>query len=230
MGKIDKLYVREIRNNLGRFPVWPPYRKVTLGAVGFYNGRRATFEWKHNLTDFGISLPPVDVEPKSGELYTSEGAVAYAFSTTATKIGEATFNFSRNAAVAVRSQSLQIHSLPTGKLEKAIAQAIALGLQWNRKWVIVTELYHATSFTALISSSKKSSAKLVTAIPITTTTFDIADPKLGISLTSSNKLHYQAIAETAVDPFFNVDTLVFPENGQPILKKYGEPRGWGWFG
>jgi hypothetical protein len=229
MGKVDKLYVREIRDNLGRFPVWPPYRKVTLGAVGFYNGRRATFEWKHNLSDFGITLPTPDVvENKSGEFYTSDDAVSFSFSATAANIGEASFAFARNAAVAVRSQSLQIHSLPTGKLEKAIAAAIAGGLKWNRNWVIVTELYHATSFTTLISSGKKSDAKLVTSVPITSGTFDIADPTLGISLAVSNKLHYQAIAETAVDPFFNVDTLIFPDNGDPVLKKYGEPRWW-WF-
>jgi hypothetical protein len=228
MGKIDKLYVREIRDNLDRFPVWPPYRKVTLGEVGFYNGRQSTFEWKHHLTDFGITLPSTDIENKSGEFYTSEDAVSYAFSTTASKIGEATFEFARNAAVAARSQSLEIHSLPTGKLEQEIVKAIDGGLKWNRSWVVVTEIYRATSFTALISSGKSSSATLVTSVPISAGTFDIADPTLGISLTSAKKLHYQSIAETAVEPFFNVDTMIFPDHGTPFLKKYAAQRRW-WF-
>ena len=56
MSKVPKRYVREIRDNLGRFPIWPLVDDVPLGSIGFFSGRRAAFSWKRSLADFGINL------------------------------------------------------------------------------------------------------------------------------------------------------------------------------
>lgn len=177
MAKINEIYVREIRDDLGRYPTWPPNQKPILGRIGFYNGRRAYFDWKHDLASLGVSLPTPQVGNQVGEFYASKNAVSYKYSTSAAKLGEASFKFGRSGAIAARSNALEQIYLPIGPLEAAIVRAITSNkLKWNKDWVIVTAIYRAASYTALISSSKKCSASLSTSVPISGSAFDIADP------------------------------------------------------
>jgi hypothetical protein len=57
--------VREIRDELGRYPNWPIGHAIDLGQVGYYDGRNAEFDWRNTLTGLGRSasagvgeLPP----------------------------------------------------------------------------------------------------------------------------------------------------------------------------
>lgn len=227
MAKIDEIYVREVRDDLGRYPTWPPNKKPVLGRVGFYNGRRASFDWKHDLASLGVSIPTPEVENHTGEFYASKNAVSYKYSTSATKFGEASFKFGRGGAVAARSMALELVTLPIGPLETAIINAIASKkLNWNKHWVIVTAIYRAASYTALISSSKKCNARLSTSIPISGPAFDIADPHLGVTLTASDDLYYQTIAEAGAEPFFQIHKLIFRDKSPLYLKEYGAQRSW----
>ncbi|HEV7473530.1 MAG TPA: hypothetical protein VGN90_05755 [Pyrinomonadaceae bacterium] len=227
MAKINEIYVREIRDNLKRFPVWPPGQKPFLGQVGFYNGRRASFDWKTDLAALGLTMPAPQVGHNQSEFYSSKNAVSYKYSLSAANLGEASFKFGRSGAIAARSKDMELVSVPIGPLEKELAKAIANNrLNWNKKWVIVTAIYRASSYTALISSSNRSTASLSTSLPITGLYFDIADPKLGVAVTASEYLHYQTVAEAGAEPFFQIHKLFFQDNGQHYLKPYGMDRGW----
>jgi hypothetical protein len=227
VANINEIYVREIRDQLKRFPVWPPNKKVVLGQVGFYNGRKASFDWKTDLASLGVKAPAPQVGSHSHESYHSKNAVSSKYSLSATHLGEAAFSFGRSGAIAARSRDLELISLPIAPLEKELARLIANNkLNWNRKWVIVTAIYRTSSYTALISSNNRSSASLSTALPITGPSFDIADPKLGVAVTASKYLHYETVAQAGAEPFFEIQKLLFQDDGHPYLKPYGVDRGW----
>jgi hypothetical protein len=168
-------------------------------------------------------LPKEVVSNHANEFYSSKNAVSYKYSMSAAKLGEASFQFGRSGAIAARSRDLELVSLPLGPLEQELSRAINNNrLQWNKKWVIVTGIYRAGSYTALISSSRRSNASLSTSVPISGLAFDIADPKLGVALTMSEYLFYQTVAELGAEPFFQIHRLIFQDNGQHYLKEYGK--------
>jgi len=59
MAKIEEMYVRKTRDELGRYPTWPVQREISLGIIGFHNGRKATFDWKTSLVKLGINIDPL---------------------------------------------------------------------------------------------------------------------------------------------------------------------------
>jgi len=226
MSIIPKIYVHEIRDALGRFPNWPLNQQISLGQVGFYNGRRATFAWRTTLSKLGINLPTQEEHELSADLYHTKNAVVLKFSVTVDKNSEASFSFGKSSAIATQSYSLSFKSLPLGDLESELLVAIKdEKIVWKKDWVIVTGIYHTKAFTLLISGAKKSVVNIATAVPINATGFNIADPSLGLGISYSKLMHYEAVATKAIEPFMQIHTLSFPRKKKPFLKSYGK-KGW----
>jgi hypothetical protein len=222
MAKIPKQYIREIRDKLGRFPIWPLVDNVPLGSIGIFNGRMAAFSWTNSLADFGISLKATAGGPQISELYTSGNVVNFRFGLGAADIGEAKFGFRRAGAVATQSYKLTLSALPLDRLETELLNKISTGeITWNKRWVIATRIFAAKSFTALISGGRRSKAELATQVPVNGLGFNIADPTLSIGIAAGAQMEYQAVAEGGLEPYFQIHTLAFPIRGDPYLKLYG---------
>jgi hypothetical protein len=222
MARIPKAYVREIRDALGRYPTWPPNTPLTLGQIGIYRGRAATFEWRTSLVSLGVDLTPHPATNQINELYSTKNAVQLRFVANSAGQGEASFGFRRAGAVATQTHGLQFSSLPLDLLEAALLTAINSGqLRWNKRWLVVTGLFQAASFTALISSSRRASASITATAPGAPIVFNIADPAIGLRLSHFDQIAYQAVAERDLQPYFCVHRLAFPLNGHPRLKPYG---------
>jgi hypothetical protein len=222
MASVAKIYVRQLRDDLGRFPKWPPTQPVQLGQIGFYLGRKARFDWRTSLTNLGIDLTPSGGREEADELYATKKGVDFRFSLAAGNLGRAQFSFHKNAAVALQSFGLRFVTLPLGELETELAERImSHAIRWNRKWVIVTGVYQTNSFTALVSGDRDGAAELATSIPVTTPAFNIADPQLGLGLSYAKRICYEVVAAAGLRPFFHVHRLVFPEGRSPHLKLYG---------
>ncbi len=222
MSKVPKQYVREIRDKLGRFPIWPLVDDVPLGSIGFFNGRMAVFSWKRSLADFGINLQATAGDQQISELYTSRKAVNFRFGLGAANIGEAKFGFRRASAVATQCYELTLSTLPLGRLETELLNKINAGeITWDKRWVVATGIFAATSFTALISGARGSEAELATQVPVNGIGFNIADPTLNIGIAAGSHMEYQAVAEAGLEPYIQVHKLTFPKRGDPYLKLYG---------
>ncbi len=222
MSNIPKRYIREIRDNLGRFPVWPLVGAPPLGSIGFFSGRKAVFSWKRSLADFGINLQATAGGHEISELYTSKKAVKYRFGLGARNIGEAKFGFRQAGAVVTQCYELTLSTLPLGPLETELLSKInADKITWDKRWVVVTGIFAATSFTALISGGRRSEAELATQIPVNGIGFNIADPTLEIGIAAGAQMEYQAVAEDGLEPYIQVHSLAFPKKRDPYLKLYG---------
>ncbi len=222
MSKVPKRYVREIRNNLGRFPIWPLVEDAPLGTIGFFSGRRAVFSWKKSLADFGIKLKATAGSHQINELYTSKKAVQFRFGLGVNSIGEAKFGFRQAGAVATQCYELTLSTLPLATLETELVKRIkASQINWDKRWVVVTGIFVSKSFTALISGGRRSAAELATKLPVTGIGFNIADPTLGIGIAAGDRMEYQAVAENGIQPYIQVHNLAFPKKGDPYLKPYG---------
>ena len=222
MSKVPKQYLREIRDNLGRFPIWPLVVDVPLGSIGFYDGRKAVFSWKRSLIDFGINLQAIGGDQQSNELYTSKRAVNFRFGLGIANFGEAKFGFRRAGAVATQCYELTLSTLPLGRLETELLNKINAGeVTWDKRWVVATGKFAATSFTVLISGARGSEAELATQVPVNGIGFNIADPTLNIGIVASAQMDYLAVAEDGLEPYIQVHKLAFPRKGDPYLKLYG---------
>jgi hypothetical protein len=225
MAKFRKIYVRRVKEEIGRYANWPIQRFLKLGYIGFYNGRKADCEWFTNLDKLGIILKPLPAQSLRMELYTSGNSVNLTFSIAdSSSYNTASFSFSKNASVATQGLNLSFSSVSISDLEIALIDNINNNkLKWNKNWVILTEIWESDSFTTLISGGKSSKAEISTNVPVASGSFNIADISLGVHLSASNKMAYTGVAERNLQPYFHMHKLIFDKKGRPLyLKKYGK--------
>jgi len=221
MARYNKKYIRMIRTDLGRFPVWPLQQKVALGDVLMFHGRKSLYSWHGNLTQWGISVTPTGAQTLLNEYYETEHNVSM-------KLGPgvdcvvADFKFMKKSAVVAQSFEQVYSVLPIEALKAAINQRFSpADKQWNTDWLIVTELWQAEAYTTLISGGNGGEAIIKSGGLIPLESFNIANPRLNLSVSSKKNMNYIALAEQAVCPFFRTHRLI-RYRGQYALRAYGE--------
>lgn len=224
MSRIPKLYVRNTRDELGRYPTWPPQRRVELGDIAIYSGRRAEFDFVTSIHQLGIAVRPNASQGIMAELYTTMQAVNLKFGPASSDVtkSSAQFTFRRAASVATQGFQMSHVTLPIDRLRSAIDDATAGGVMWDPDWLVVTEIWHAEAFTTLIASSKASEAEVAAKVEVPGHAFNIADVNLGLHVARSAEMTYQAVCDTAVHPFFQVHKRIFDSGRKShYLKVYG---------
>lgn len=206
-----RLFV-EIRNGLGWFPNWPLQQNLQLGMIGYYDGWEKNFEWRTSLSQLGISVQPAGTQGVLDEMYATEAAVSTKFEIEqSSNKPVASFAFSKRHSVVAQCHDSGHTSLPINQLQKLLIDKVTSGeIQWDKNWVILTELFRAKGFSTLISGSSKSSSSLSVGIPRTNPVFNIADPTLKIGVRSSEFMAYQAVCNQNTTPYFYVHKLTFP--------------------
>lgn len=218
MGKINEIYLRDTRDQLGRYPNWPINQQIALGKIGTYFGRKATFSWETDLQSLGIAMTVTNPQQVMSELYTTEDAVTLSFGfDTETGVSKAKFDFSKKRAVATQGHDVGYQVIDIRKLRTDLLSKIDSGLQWDYNWVIITEVWVANGFTVLISNSTESYTEISTKPEVKMNAFNIADFNLGLKVTGSRKMGYQGVAKENVQPYFQIHRLTQDKK----LKLYG---------
>ncbi len=221
---------RKLRKVVNRIPNMDLVEPIELGQIAFFDSRKLTFEWITKLSNLGIftkqkkiteELPIVD------ELYTSKGEVNFEFSLEEKNLGKAKFSFSKEYSLATQAMGMTTIGYEIKELESDILAAIESKKDiWDRKWVIVTQIYRSPSFTLLVASSNKSKATISTSIAIQGKVFNIADSKLGVNISNSNRMAYQIVGRKNVIPFFKIYQFKGSWKEMKIkLKPYGRGKG-----
>ncbi|AQT67904.1 hypothetical protein STSP2_01056 [Anaerohalosphaera lusitana] len=226
MPHVNKIIFRKMRREFARFPNLDVSETVKLGKVGFFDNRRAFFNWKTSLDRLNLFIseePRDDKFPICDELYTSYGGVETQFRVTEEKFGTADFLFRKKYAVAAQAIGTESKALDIDSLEQQIVKGINNGsLKWNKKWVVVTEVFVASAFSLLVGSSSGGMASVRTNIPITQLGFNIADPNLSLSISGAKQMGKQIIARRNVVPFFRVHRVCGNwKSGKLSLEPYG---------
>jgi hypothetical protein len=203
--------LRKLRKEFNRFPNLDIAEPIELGQIGYIDSKKLTFEWRTRLSNLNIAAEQknfIEELPIVDELYTSDAAVDFKFTLDAKNIGKAYFSFSKGYAIATQVVGMSTIGYEIDDLERSILDAIEKKkIEWDKKWVIVTQIFSSPSYTLLIASSGQSAAEISTSIPIEAETFNIADAQLGLKISQSTKMAYHIVGKENVIPFFKIYQL-----------------------
>ncbi len=219
---IKSKFITEIKKELGYFTTWLPGEPVKLGDVGvLING---SFERVTNLKNLGIDFD-IDLD-KSGSDFNFQSINAVKENMLVNgeipkvpincvanaKIGIG-FTFSRAGAVVLKTNGAKYNSInDKNKLSRDIKQ---LGNEWQKNWVVITEVVDADSCTILIANSSKSESKFELEGNAGNEIIDIADASLKLKSLSIKNMLVNSVAEEGMTPLFKISKLeTHPISGQ----------------
>jgi hypothetical protein len=222
-GRLRKQLFREIRKELGWFPLWPVCASLELGAIGHFYSRSQNFEWVTSLAELAIALDPIASPATVDELYTTQSAVSYQFHGEESLV-RADFSFTRQNAIVTQGYEMRFQRLPLKQLEDLLVDQIQnQKLEWNFNWVIVTEIFQATGFSLLMSGSRRSSVSFAAQIPNGLPYFNIANINLGLETTQSSQMSFSSVCRQNVTPYFYVHKLLY-NDGRLCLERYAQQQ------
>jgi hypothetical protein len=219
--RIQKKIFEEIRDKLGWFPTWPIGANAELGKVGFFHGRNKEFEWVTSLEDLSIDLQPAGSQRVFDEMYATEAAVSCKFRVDPQANKRfADFSFGRRNSIAAQGYDMAFLELPINRLNELLVERISRGqLKWDYRWVILTQVFNATGYSALMAGSKNSSMSLAANIEAGVSSFNIANINLEIEAESHTNMAFQTLCKHGASPYFYVHKLI--RNGdRPYLRRY----------
>jgi hypothetical protein len=204
-----KQLFRQLRAETGWFPNLNYEETIRVGSVGTFDGSRCEFSWITTLDVLAVSAPDPIVEDAStrvDRLFCSGDSTDVDFNVDENAFGTASFGFSGVGSAASQTFGSTSRKLDIYRLEIALNEKLGQGMNWNRHWVVVTQVFPAKAFSVLSARSSRAAATLRTRVPVTGSTFNIADPALGITC---NRSHGDVRHATAVDvtPYFKVCKL-----------------------
>ena len=228
MSDVGKLVNREVRNNLDRFTNWPLQRTISLGQIGHYNGRNATVDWITSLGDLHVegideATQGMMAMAHMDEIYTTTDDVSFRFTVdNDSNINSVEVNFSKARSICAQGYHMTHQRLAIRPLQQQLSLKIREGeIEWDRTWVILTELWQSEAFTTMVAGASNSKTILTTRADLAEPRFNIANPELNLQISFCSKMSYVAVAEERVSPYFKLHKLVLDRYGGFDLKPYG---------
>ena len=214
--RTSRKYTRELKRQFSYLATWLPGTPLDLGDIGIL--KRNIFTKISNLSDLNIQFDIEKDTTKSDIEHSSKGAVSIATKASGTVAPPGSALGNVDAGITVEfSKENAILFKANGTLSNAIKDQIKLGKEilelfrkgeWDKDWVVVTELVEADSATILISSSSKGKIELNAKGEINASNLDIADANLGLELAYSKDVSTKIIAESSLTPLFKAKQVM----------------------
>ena len=217
--KLFKKYTKEIHKQLGYYPAWKPGVEIALGDVGYLKGK--VFIVKSNLKNLGIDFSVKEDTTPVSFSYASKGEVEVAVKasgtmplagSTLTDV-EAGFNvkMEKEGSVFLKANNVYNHTIEDQiSLGNEILRRVKSKVkkeQWDKDWVVVTEIAKADSCTILISKSKNNTVDITAKGELKAIDLDIAKADLGLALKSSKSLETIILGEKGLVPMFRLSKV-----------------------
>lgn len=211
MAKIYKLYVEEIYDNLTYRPTWLPGMPIGLGTVGLIEDgvfRPTTSLEKLNFSFEEIidsERDSIDFNSKTGVSITfkAAGELNQRFETLSEVNAGVLIEFSRVGAIILQLRGVANHRISDQQsLYMELLRAVKKGDtdQWQRNWVVITEVLRAESATIMISDSKNS--KLELKASGSTTPTSLVDASVDFSIAKETQVSTKVIAKSGLTPLY----------------------------
>jgi len=214
--------IREVRDELDRFLNYPMVQDIKLGQYGTYDGKKCRFEWEGNLSDLGIEPASAGFQHEMAETYATSGKVNIQSRLSLDGQHPAVdVTFARTSALAFRGFKIGYSQVQLSSLSTALSEAIRKGLQWDRKKVIITQIWQAGGFTHLVAGGAQAKVEIEATAKGSVPTFNFADPSLDLNVVAERSMSYCAVGQSQVEPYFNVHRLREIDVGVWQLYKYG---------
>lgn len=208
-------YTEELHERYGYLATWLPSTKLRLGDVGVL--RRDRFELVTTLHHLGIEFAARDIsEAADYEYISSDGAnLQFNFNADAAGIEQALEKTTAKAAVEF-SRKNAVLFMAKGCKASHIEQQDRLGAQivarydngnWEKTYVIITELVTAESATILISGQANARAEFSAETGIAPQGIALADVSAGLRIASSSGIATQILAAKQLTPLFRASGI-----------------------
>ena len=211
MANIHQLYTREIYDNLRYRPTWLPGTPIGLGSVGLIED--GIFRAVTSLEKLKIPFEQVLDDERDSIDYTSDSGVSITFkgagdtnpkfeAITQASAG-ALVEFSRSGAIILQLRVVAHHRIADQPaLNKELLRAVVIGDedQWQRNWVVITEVVQAESATILISNSANSKLELKASGSLAPTS--LVDVSAELSVARESQVSTKIIAGSGLTPLY----------------------------
>jgi hypothetical protein len=211
-----------MHKNMGFFATWLPSSAIELGDIGVLDGGR--FRQVGSLKELGIPQPGVREGTAESVSYSasakrSDGISGGAGTIVPLAKAELSIQFTSQGGYVFEAMGMkQVEIADRLALSASLLQAYEKGL-WQKDWLLVDTIYSAGSATILVSEDTTSEIILkanAAALPLGS--LPLADPKLGLTVTSSNGKIIHIVAANNLRPLYSClkvrDPLLF---GKPTV-------------
>lgn len=209
---VHKLYIRDVYKNLKYRPTWLPGTPMELGTVGVIED--SIFRAITDLDQLGIQFEPakdpdrddIDFTSKKGVSVTfkAAGEANNKFKAIANTEAGALIEFSQEGAVVMQLRDVAMNRIKDqNALKHELLKSIAVGdesKQWQRDWVVITEVARADRATIVISNSKNSRLELKASGSTTPTS--LVDASASFTVATESEISTKVIAESGLTPLF----------------------------
>jgi len=218
-----KLYQYEMHNNVGFFATWLPASTIELGDLGILEAGR--FRRMGSLNELGIphlaireGMPQkfsytASAERKAGAFAEATGVLPVApianaqLSIRFTEQGGFVFE-----AVGIRNVEISDRIALTDRILSVHEQG-----RWRNEWLVVDAVYTAASATIIVSEDSSSEIVLKASGNISVEAASLADPTLGLAISSSSGKIVHVIAQSDLSPLYSCLKIRDPLFGPPSV-------------
>lgn len=210
MRAIRKQYVKDLYRHFNYYPTWLPGVPLKLGDIGVIN--KNEFTKISSLENEGI---PFEVVPDSTRMdldFVSEGGVSITTKLAGSAKLPNSYLMELDAGFSIdfKGKNVTLFKLK-GTLSPQISDKIVLGKEvikrykkgdWNKDWVIITELVQADSSTIIVSNSAESKIELKANVDAGIGNVEITDASAQFSIAFDRDVSLKFITEENLTPLF----------------------------
>ena len=226
MAKPAKFYLSHINKQTGYRATWDPGKPLKLGQIGKLDDY-GVFNVYTSLEGEGIAVQTAQ-DGTAGDLdYTSSDSVTIStkLSGSAPVVGSGlsaaqagfSFDFKSEKSVVFQASGITTsHITNLAAIEKAILEKYRAG-NWDKNWLIITELVTAASATIIIVNSSTAKLDLKAQADISSGTLKLTDASLGLSVAREQGSTLKYISQSGLTPLYRVMGIVSPLFGKQQL-------------
>ncbi|MFA6151002.1 MAG: hypothetical protein WC716_06770 [Chitinophagaceae bacterium] len=212
MSNPSKFYLAHMHNKTKYRATWDPTKRFKVGDIGKLE--QGVLNIYTSLYKEGILIEMSKGSRGAAMDYTShesvtikvklKGTVPATGSEFTTLDAGFSFDFKGNNSIVFQTSNHQVCQLINlAEIEHAVLEKYNQG-NWDKDWVIITELIEADTATIIISNSSNGILELKASANLGTGTLTLTDAALGLSVLHEKGSTFKYIAQNEITPLYRV--------------------------
>ncbi len=212
MATAARQYTSDLSDQLGFLATWPPGVPMGLGMVGTIDDDQVFFPVT-SLARLGTKFEESTVGGADETFaFASAGAVEFSFkaagatSDLVPSVPQAQaglgISFKREHATVFQASGINYTRIEDHVALQADVMALIKSGRWDRDWVIVTDLVHANSTTAIVSRSANAGAEFVLSAGVAAGGIELLSAEFKPRIVASRELQLSMLGSGDMTPLF----------------------------
>ncbi|WMO01661.1 hypothetical protein NI379_06030 [Vibrio parahaemolyticus] len=190
--------IRGFKNKQGKFLQYEPTNQLSLGDIFIWDGWHARVELQCSLSSLGIDFKKKQCPGKHDQHLSASRVRAFQCSSGK----EYALKLARKGCYSMQTYKTKCYSIDRIGLAKSISSYLESGENnWDKNWIVVTDIWRAESYTRLVSSSLNGEAKFDISPVLGNEIINIANPIIGAQPSFENDLTDIILAEGPITPY-----------------------------